>query len=113
MDTREALAQLLARSRRGVTARVNDNDLHQADDVLAEFLVVPRSDIQGIQYGWRNFDEHGGEWVWTCASREVAVADASSARRRDRARGRDPKAEALERPILPWSVIPLPEEPKQ
>jgi len=39
---REALAKVLAASRRGVTARVNDNDRRQADAVMNVFLVAPR-----------------------------------------------------------------------
>ena len=39
-DLREKLAQVLASSRRGVTAKVNDNDRRQADDMLSAFAVI-------------------------------------------------------------------------
>ena len=43
-ELRLKLAQILASSRRGVTARVNDNDRNQADAVLNSFGVVELPD---------------------------------------------------------------------
>lgn len=111
MNQREALAQFLARSRRGVTAKVNDNDREQADALLAEFLVVPRSDIQGYEYAHQYSSPVGGVWTYPADSREHVLGKVAHRR------NGDPRPEvtytALERPILPWSVIPLPEDGEQ
>jgi hypothetical protein len=72
--------------------------LHLADLINAEFLVVPRSDIVGTEYGWRHPNEPFAE---PCYHDALTEPDAR------RLAGR--KGEALQRPILPWSPIPLPE----
>lgn len=103
--TREVLAELLARSRRGITARVNDTDRHQAGAILAEFLVVPRSDIVGTEYGWRRAPDCIAHLTET---RAEAIESAMNLRPAGPAWSR---AEAVERSaVLPWSPIPLPED---
>jgi hypothetical protein len=102
----ERLAQLLARSRRGVTARVNDNDRRQAHEILAQFLVVPRSDVIGTEYGWRYADP-GREPRSYVADRETAIEAAVDARMLQRDRGLPVNAEALERPVLAWVPIEI------
>ncbi|WP_227979945.1 hypothetical protein [Nocardia spumae] len=89
-DTREALARSLARSRRGITAKVNDNDRNQADAILAEFLVVPRTDI-GVEYGWRT---DGDDTAQRSSSRCMAAFHAE-----------DTGGEVVCRPELPWELI--------
>jgi len=78
----------------------------QADAVLAEFLVVPRSDIQSTEYSYRHRLPASGQW---CSHLERSRAEALSAA------GSVPtgetewgttEAEALERPVLPWTPIP-------
>jgi hypothetical protein len=92
-DTREALARAIlvnamCPGQEYIAARV-------ADAILAEFLVVPRDSIVGTEYGWRQ--ERG----WS-----VVVAHSLDAIRHwEETKG----GEAVTRPDLPWSVIPLPE----
>lgn len=66
---------------------------HLAEQLIAEFLVIPRSDTE---YGWRN-----GPSGQVCprGERDWALLTAHK-------RG----GEAVERPALPWSVIPVPED---
>ncbi len=105
-DIREALAQLLARSRRGVTAKMNDNDLCQADNVLAKFLVVPRSEVDAsdsYEYGWQR-QTVLGSWVgWKAGDADMAREAAE-----ERRYVHDPKCavRAVYRPDVPWSPLP-------
>ncbi|MEV4127104.1 hypothetical protein [Nocardia sp. NPDC049707] len=46
MSDRDQLAALLARSRRGITAKVNDNDRYQAGDVIAAGWQPPARRIE-------------------------------------------------------------------
>lgn len=90
-DTREALAQLL----------INELVFPQrayllTDAILTEFLVVPRSDIVSTEYGTRYSD--GDVFGNQDRGRVVRLAE--------RLHG----VEAVQRPLLPWSVIPLPED---
>lgn len=64
---------------------------HVAELIGAEFLVVPRSDIDGTEYGWRAWP---GDQVCPRRDRASALLTAQN-------RG----AEAVERPALPWSPI--------
>ncbi len=70
--------------------------LRAVDAILAEFLVISRSDVVGTEYGWRN---SLSDQVCPRGERDWALLTA-------RKRG----GEAVERPRLPWSVIPLPED---
>lgn len=81
--TREVLARFLAVSRRGVTARVC------------------------TKYGWREkAPMHPNE----IATPEAALLAVVEERRRQIACGMAPTAEAIQRPVLPWTVIPLNED---
>lgn len=69
---------------------------HAADVLLEEYLVVPRSDIVSTEYGMRYSD--GVVFGNRDRGRAVRVAE------------RLHEVEAVQRPLLPWSVIPLPED---
>lgn len=92
-DPRESIARLL------MDWGCDDESAGQCvSQLLAEFLVVPRSDIVGTEYGWVH-DIHGERCEHTDLSKEDAL----------RLAGR--MGEAIERPVLPWSSpIPLPED---
>lgn len=64
---------------------------HLADVMAAEFLVVPRSDITGTEYGWRFADDDGArrssERMWALADAELNGG------------------QAVERPSPPWTPI--------
>ena len=81
-DIRKALAQLL-----------DGYATHLADLIEAEFLVVPRSGVVKTEYGWRRSPSDTN--VGPRKDREAAVFTAEN-------RG----GEAVERPSVPWSVIP-------
>lgn len=51
MSDRDDLATLLARSRRGITAKVNDNDRYQADDAIAAGWRPPRRRVEQPDHG--------------------------------------------------------------
>ena len=74
------------------------NLLAAVDALLAEFLVIPRSDIVGTDYAVEADDVQPPEYY----------SDRASAANVAARRG----LRALERPVLPWSVIPLPAEAK-
>jgi hypothetical protein len=74
-----------------------------ADAILAEFLVVPRSDIVGTEYGISDQTNTDVQFV---GRRAEAI---EGARWRRRFPGTS-EACAHERPVLPWSPIPLPED---
>lgn len=92
---REALARSLAYTRRGVCAKVNDSDRIQADALLEDFLIVPRSEIEGTDY---SAESAPGEYLMLYSDRAVAVNDAAT-------RG----VQAFERLRLPWT--PITEDP--
>lgn len=78
-----------------------------ADAILAEFLVVPRSEIVGTEYGWQYL--LNGQWqTVSTEDRQQAIDNAAYQRDSEGAEWAAP-ARAVERPIPPWSVIPLPE----
>lgn len=101
-DIREMLAKSLAHSRRGVCARVSEGDRAQADDLLAVYLVVPRAEITGIEYGWRDLADPSRTVTCDGATRDWAVGAAQAAERNSDV-GR--RAEPVERPAMPWSTI--------
>lgn len=99
--TREALERLFRQyGLDGVEDRL-------AEDVLAEFLVVPRADIVGTEYGYRSSDE---DLACLTDDRKDAINGALGRRQWQRDAMFQPTAEAVERPSLPWSPIPLPED---
>ncbi|MCM6777903.1 hypothetical protein NDR87_31605 [Nocardia sp. CDC159] len=68
-----------------------------ADALLADWLIVPRSDIEGIEYGYRVTADDPTHSTWTARaeSEQQALAYAEH-----------PAITAVQRPILPWSPIP-------
>lgn len=70
------------------------------DAILATHLVVPRSDIVGTEYGIRYTSEDGKASTWP--SKATSRAEVVELRQ--------PGVTVLERPVLPWSPIPLPED---
>lgn len=117
--TREALAHtlrdLIAKHASileldGLDSVVVDGDVSMidlADDLRVDFLVIPRSDIQRCEYGWR-YTEVGQEKPRTLVgpTREDAMENAAGIRAIQRQKGYEVNAEAVSRPVLPWSVIP-------
>jgi hypothetical protein len=109
-DTREALTRLIseavavaAETSPGINPECDGQIVidwhHGLPDFVAALnalaLVIPRSDIVGTEYGWRQ--ERG----WS-----VVVAHSLDAIRHwEETKG----GEAVTRPDLPWAVIPLPE----
>lgn len=81
---------------------------HLAGLLCARFLVVPLSDIQGTEYGWR-YTHPDGVRTYSTEGRAEAVEEASYQQRLERDEEVPVTAEALERLVPPWSVIPLPE----
>lgn len=77
----------------------------------ARYLVVPRSDIVGTEYGWRFAELGMPEETWLAEDRSAAVGVVRSLQR-EQARDPIPRPgpQLLERPRLAWSVIPLPED---
>jgi hypothetical protein len=88
-----------------------DHARHVADLIAAEFLVVARSDIVGTEYGWQctTVDGLPKAKQRVPGGRESAIRDARRVRRNQEAEGLAPDVELLSRPVLPWSVTPLPE----
>lgn len=81
---------------------------HLAELISREHLVVPRSDIVGTEYGYRYQDpKYSAETYSTQGSRTQAIEVAENIRSGQIRKGNDVNAVALERPVLPWSVIPL------
>ncbi|WP_306365475.1 hypothetical protein [Nocardia sp. CC227C] len=68
------------------------NWLLLADAVLAEFLVVPRSEVDGFEYGWR---ARPGDRVHPRDDRDAALLTAQR-------RG----GEGVERAALAWTPLP-------
>lgn len=88
---------------------------HLTEQLLAEFLVVPRSDIVGTQYGWRYAEraELDEPLEIPVATRlDVAIAAVRHIQQSRELTGWTgmPAPELLARPILSWSIIPLPED---
>lgn len=83
------------------------------DAILATYLTIPRSDIVGTEYGWRYSEAGQQARTWIAPDRDIATREAYWLRSRQIEMGRVPDAEPLSRPVLPWSVIPLPEEGEQ
>lgn len=71
---------------------------HLVDALLSEYLVVPRSEIAGTEYGWRH--------LWK--GRQCEHVSASFAEARRLAEAND--VPILQRPVLPWSVIQTAED---
>jgi hypothetical protein len=84
---------------------------HVAELIAAELLVVPCSDIVGTEYGWRYAEEGQPPTTWKVPEGEdLAVREVRHIRRVQREQGKAQNAELLSRPVLPWSVTPLPED---
>ncbi|MFJ4653786.1 hypothetical protein ACIP5Y_21175 [Nocardia sp. NPDC088792] len=71
---------------------------HLAGVIEAEFLVVPRSDVIGTEYGWRLSGDEGpqrnSERMWALADAEINAG------------------EAVQRPALAWlPITPVSEVP--
>lgn len=93
-DPREALVQaMLSYDANGLTEVPSARGWaeHVAAAVLREFLVVPRSDIMGMEYGWRLDADDG---VQPNSAPMWALADAELN-----------GGEAVERPVLQWTPI--------
>lgn len=73
-----------------------------ADALLAEFLIVPRSDIQGYEYGVRS--TRGGTRAFV--ARDSAVVFLAKRREAQIRVVGSSDAEVVERPILPWAPSP-------
>lgn len=102
--TRESIARLF------MDWGCDDESAHQCvGQLLAEFLVIPRSAVVGTEYGWRFAELGMPEETWLAEDRSAAVGVVRSLQREQ---ARDPifrpGPQLLERPRLPWSVIPLP-----
>ena len=67
---------------------------HVAELIAAEFLIVPRKDIEGVEYGWRKYPEHPEIPILAADSLEVARRLA------------DTRGDVWERPALPWTPTP-------
>lgn len=99
MSTRDRLTALLM-----PRENWHPDDLADAvDAILAEFLVVPRSEIVGTEYGWRSGPDAN---VRDAPTRDQAIRQAARARA---AGGVWSNSEAVEH-VIAWSVIPLPED---
>jgi hypothetical protein len=85
-------------------AHWNEWAVHINALIAAEYLVVPRSDIVGTEYGMRYTSEEGRTNTWSSntANRAETIRLAES--------DGSGRVAAMERPILPWSPIPLPED---
>lgn len=86
MTTRDDLTDLIAETR-----NLGYDEI--ADAILKRFLVVPLSDIQGTEYGWRHPMAADGP----CDHKPLSEHDAR------RLAGK--WGEAIHRPILPWTPI--------
>ncbi|WP_280465976.1 hypothetical protein [Nocardia brasiliensis] len=106
-DTREALKDVFRAEYAKLPPGEYPTGRALIDAILAEFLVIPRSEITGTEYGWRTV----GRGVMKVDSRDEAIETARGIRELRRGRGEPHDVEAIERPALPWSVIPLPECP--
>ena len=103
--TRDALVRIL-------TGHINfyDDDLADAPDaILAEFLVVPRSNIT-TDYGVRYGEQGEAATVQEGLSRGGAVMLVRAIRRQQAAFGDEPNTELLSRFKTSWCVISLPED---
>lgn len=106
--TRDALAKLIDQLLGDGDTAVREFMARQTADAIVErFLVVPRSDIVGTEYAVRHIASDGHEAEYSRASRLWAVEDARAWHLDLNSGGR---MDAIERPVLPWSVIPLPED---
>lgn len=118
MDNREALERLIsdavalaAKTSGGINAEFDGQFVIDWRDGLPDFvaaldslaLVVPRSDIP-TEYGCRYSDEDLANLTET---RDAAIEWARERRDWQREAMNQLTAEAVERPALPWSVIPL------
>lgn len=80
---------------------------HVAELIAAEFLTVPRKDIQGYEYGFRLKESKVGERTYsTQRSRQDAIEFAGDLRDEQSRKGQDVNATAVQRTILPWTPIP-------
>lgn len=99
-DTRALAQQITDIIQREADPHLIDNyreNLEKAAQaILAEFLVVPRSDIVGTEYA---LEPYPGAPLELYSDRAVVIDVGERCGLR-----------ALERPDLAWSVIPLPEE---
>lgn len=78
---------------------------HVAELIEAAFLVIPHSEIHGTQYGVR-YTTQWGENVAVQADKAQAL------RRAPELAAQYPSltVDAVERPVPPWSAIPLPKD---
>ncbi|WP_043737778.1 hypothetical protein [Nocardia asiatica] len=123
-DPREALARVI--SDHQLTGRISigcagcpglefmtsvEHAEHVADMIGMQFLVVPQSDVVGLEYGWRYAEEGQPPTTWKVPEGEdLAVREVRHIRRVQREQGKAQNAELLSRPVLSWSVVPLPED---
>ncbi|WP_159840180.1 hypothetical protein [Nocardia sp. CY41] len=114
MSTRDQLARVI--SDHQLTGRISigcrgcpglefmhegDHAEHVADMITEQFLVVPQSDVIGLEYGYRRGDSAPVLPAWDAdGAVRKAVAEVRNGYR---------NAAALERTTLSWSVIPIPE----
>lgn len=77
--------------------------VHLAEVIAAGFLVVPRSEITGTEYGYQHLPDSG---VFVRQSAELVRGRVTEIREAQQRRGIEPLAVALSRPILPWSPLP-------
>lgn len=75
--------------------------MHLARLIDATHLVVPRSEIVGTEYGWRHPNPQAGA---------DALCEHGALTEGDARRLAGNWGEAVQRPIPPWSVVPLPED---
>ena len=87
--------------------------LGAADAILAEFLVVSRDSIVGTEYAAQWADPGHEPRTLPESGKEAALADAAHFRRVQQNKGLPVNARAVERPVPPWSVIPLPDNGEQ
>lgn len=73
-DLREELARVLAFSRRGVTANVNDNDRRQAAAVLDKFALVQLPSASLDDLGSPSWRVDGDRWMYTRLDERGRVA---------------------------------------
>lgn len=83
-----------------------------AEALEARYLLVPRNEVVGTEYGVRGVQGPDDRDVFDAPDHAQALADAVEVQKMQAEEGRPPVAEPVGRPVLSWNPIAMPGDSK-